>query len=80
MADDYALLDKDGDAEPRCPECEWDMLWQDCDQCEDGMADHDCGEDCCACLDPELNELCAQCAGAGGWYVCVNPLCTEVQC
>lgn len=75
MSDDWGLLDKDGDAEPICMECEATLQWFDCEQCEDGMAGHDCGEDCCACLDPELNEACDICDGMGGWYAC--PVCEK---
>ncbi len=76
MSDDWALYDKDGDAEPFCPDCENTLLWRDCDQCGgEGMGDHDCGEDCCACLFPEPNMACDLCDGAGGWYFC--PVCVQ---
>lgn len=78
MADDWGLLDKDGDAEPHCPECEADLEWIDCEGCG-GEGDVDAYE-----LDPMWYDEgdavdCTQCAGVGGWYVCTNPQCHVVE-
>lgn len=71
MADDWALFDKDGDAEACCSECENTLDWVDCSECGgEGMSEHDCGEDCCACLHPEPNMPCELCNGIGGWHWC----------
>lgn len=80
MTDDWGLFDKDGAAEPFCPECEGIVDWVDCDWCGgEGMSDHDCGEDCCACLYPEPNVTCDLCGGAGGWHWCPNQRCPAKQ-
>lgn len=77
MSDDYGLLDKDGDAAACCPECDWELEWEDCDMCGgEGEFDWETLQDEDPLwYQPGDTEPCSQCSGAGGWYSC--PQCTK---
>lgn len=76
MADDYGLLDKDGDAGPICSECEGGLEWVECEQCG-GEGEYECYDDDPEYYNEDDTKPCAQCGGVGGWYWC--PECERID-
>lgn len=68
-------MDED-DNWPACPQCGWDLLWEDCADCEDGEVE--VYELDPMWYEPGDTEPCAQCQGNSGWWACPNPNCPVV--